>query len=392
MRPLKIGKLMTTNFIVFGSPKISRDEIDEVVDSLQSGWLGTGPKVARFESDFASYKSVSPDKILAVNSCTAALRLSLLGAKVGKGDEVITTAMTFCATVNAIIHSGATPVLVDINPTTLNLDIEAVRKKITNNTKAIVVVHFAGMMCDMKSIMELAQEHNLKVIEDCAHAAESECDMGKAGTIGDFGCFSFYSTKNLVTGEGGMIVAKDKETCAHLKQLALHGMSKDAWHRYSDQGYQHYAVVDCGFKYNMMDLQAALGIHQLKKLDANWQVRQNLWHRYQKAFKNSAFKPINPDIPPGYRHAYHLFCLLVPQTMQLTRDEVLNVLQENQIGAGVHYLSIPEHPFYRETYNMDPNEYPNARDVGRSILSIPFSPWLNEEEIQRIFTVINSLH
>lgn len=382
---------MTQKFIVFGAPKISDEEISEVVDSLQSGWLGTGPKVARFESDFAKYKAVDPDNILAVNSCTAALRLSLLGARVGEGDEVITTAMTFCATVNAIIHAGATPVLADINPETLNLDIPEVRKKITPRTKAIVVVHFAGLMCDMKAIMQLAEEYNLKVIEDCAHAVESESVMGKAGTIGDFGCFSFYSTKNLVTGEGGMIIAKDKDTCAHLKQLALHGMSKDAWHRYSDKGYQHYAVVDCGFKYNMMDLQAALGIHQLKRLDDNWTVRQQLWKRYQEFLQETGFEAVNPTISDSDRHGYHLFCIRVPENMGVSRDDVLNALHEQGIGAGVHYLSIPEHPYYQNNFQMNPDDYPNARDVGRSILSIPFSPWLEELEIKRVLDALQNI-
>ncbi|HBG30125.1 MAG TPA: UDP-4-amino-4,6-dideoxy-N-acetyl-beta-L-altrosamine transaminase, partial [Gammaproteobacteria bacterium] len=245
---------MRERFLTFGAPLIGEAEIDEVVDSLRSGWLGTGPKVARFERDFAAYKGV--EQAVAVNSCTAALHLSLLAAGLAPGDEVITTPLTFCATVNAILHAGATPVLADVDPVTFNLDPAAVAARITPRTRAVLPVHFAGRPCDMGALMALAEHHDLRVIEDCAHAIESRYDGRPVGTIGDFGCFSFYVTKNVVTGEGGMILTRRTEDAARLKTLALHGMSHDAWRRFSDSGYRHYQVVECGFKYNMMDLQA----------------------------------------------------------------------------------------------------------------------------------------
>lgn len=233
------------NFLVFGSPAIQDAEIQEVVASLKSGWLGTGPKVARFEKDFAAYKGVS--HAIAVSSCTAALHLSLLAANLRPDDEVITTALTFCATVNAIIHSGATPVLVDVDPETFNIDPVQVEAKITPRTRAIVPVHFAGRSCNMDTLCTLAQKHDLKIIEDCTHAIETEYKGKKAGTFGDFGCFSFYVTKNVTTGEGGMVLTQSEEYAARIKMLALHGMTKDAWKRFSDEGYKHYHVVECGF-------------------------------------------------------------------------------------------------------------------------------------------------
>ena len=265
-------ELMTTppirprdRFLVFGAPAIEDAEIQEIVATMKSGWLGTGPKVAQFESDFAAYKGAR--HAAAVNSCTAALHLSLLASGVGPGDEVITSALTFCATVNAIIHAGATPVLADVDPKTMNMDAEQVERRITSKTRALLPVHFAGRPCEMDALMEIAQRHDLKVIEDCAHAIETEYKGRKAGTFGDFGCFSFYVTKNVVTGEGGMVLARREEDIARVKVLGLHGMSKDAWKRFSDEGYKHYQVVECGFKYNMMDLQAAIGIHQLKRVE-----------------------------------------------------------------------------------------------------------------------------
>jgi dTDP-4-amino-4,6-dideoxygalactose transaminase len=232
------------NFLVFGAPAIEDAEIDEVVASLKSGWLGTGPKVAKFERDFAAYKGAS--HAIAVNSCTAALHLSLLAANLQPGDEVITTALTFCSTVNAIIHSGATPVLADVEPETMNIDPAQVEAKITSKSKAILPVHFAGRPCHMDALCTIAERYGLKVIEDCAHAIEAEYKGRKAGTFGDFGCFSFYVTKNVITGEGGMVLARREDDAASIKILALHGMSKDAWKRFSDEGYKHYYVVGCG--------------------------------------------------------------------------------------------------------------------------------------------------
>jgi len=242
-------------FLVFGSPSIEEAEIEEVVSSMKSGWLGTVPKVSQFESDFRAYKKSL--HAVAVNSCTAALHLSMLAAGLKPGDEVITTALTFCATINAVIHTGATPVIVDVDRNTMNMDPNQIERAIAPRTRDLLSVNFAGLPCDMDAIMTIAEHHKLKVVEDCAHAIEAESRERKTGTFGDFGCFSFYVTKNIVTGEGGMVLAKTEEDASRIKMLALHGMSKDAWKRFGDEGYKHYFVVECGFKYNMMDIQAA---------------------------------------------------------------------------------------------------------------------------------------
>src|ERR1019366_8678979 len=267
---------MRTNYLVFGQPVIEEAEIEEVVKSLRAAWLGTGPKVAEFERLVAEYKCVK--HAVAVNSCTAGLHLSCVALGLQPGDEVIVPAMTFCATINAVIHAGATPVLVDVESNSFNIDPEQVRRRISARTKAIIPVHFAGRACDMDSITSLAQEYNLKIIGDCAHAIETEYQGQKAGTIGDCGVLSFYSTKNIVTGEGGMLLTNSPEIAARVKILALHGMSQDAWKRFSDDGYKHYEVVEVGFKYNMMDLQAAIGMHQIKRVEKYWQRRLEIWN------------------------------------------------------------------------------------------------------------------
>jgi dTDP-4-amino-4,6-dideoxygalactose transaminase len=376
-------------YLVFGAPAIGEEEIAEVVASMRSGWLGTGPKVAQFERDFAAYKSAG--HAAAVNSCTAALHLALLASGVKAGDEVITTALTFCATVNAIIHAGATPVLADIDPDTMNIDPRQVEARITPRTKAIVPVHFAGRPCDMDALCALAKQHGLKIIEDCAHAIETEYRGRKAGTFGEFGCFSFYVTKNVVTGEGGMVLARNEEDIARIKVLALHGMSKDAWKRFSDEGYKHYQVVEAGFKYNMMDIQAAIGIHQLRRVESNWLRRREIWSHYDEAF---AGLPVGlPSMPePQTRHAYHLYTLIVDRARAgIDRDGVLNALDAQGIGAGVHYISIAEHPYYRERFGWQPRDYPHALDIGRGTLSIPLSAGLADEDVNDVIMAVRSV-
>ena len=377
------------SFLVFGSPLVEAAEIEEVMACLKSGWLGTGPKVAQFESDFADYKGVA--YTAAVNSCTAALHLSLLAVGLRPGDEVITTPMTFCATVNAILHAGATPVLADVDPVTMNIDPVQVAAKITARTRAILPVHFAGRSCEMAALMALAERQGLKVIEDCAHAIETEYHGSKAGTFGDFGCFSFYVTKNVVTGEGGMVVARREEDIARIKVLALHGMSKDAWKRFGDEGFKHYQVVELGFKYNMMDLQAAIGIHQLARVEACWLKRQAVWRRYQEAFKDLPIGlPAEPA--PDTRHAYHLYTILVDEeNCGISRDGFLDAMTAQHIGVGVHYLSIPEHPFYQQTLGWRSEDYPHALRIGRQTVSLPISAKLTDEDVGRVIEAVFSV-
>jgi dTDP-4-amino-4,6-dideoxygalactose transaminase len=376
-------------FLVFGSPAIEDDEIQEVVATMKAGWLGTGPKVAKFEEDFAAYKDVK--NAVAVNSATAALHLSMIAAGLKNGDEVITTPMTFCSTINAIIHTGATPVLADIDPETMNIDPNQIESKITSKTKAILPVHFAGRSCDMDAICSIAQKYDLKIIEDCAHAIETEYKGRKAGTFGGFGCFSFYVTKNVVTGEGGMVVAKNDEDAARIKILALHGMSKDAWKRFSDEGYKHYYVVECGFKYNMMDIQAAIGIHQLKRVESNWLRRRRVWDTYNKEFDGlpiSTPAPVEVDT----RHAYHLYTILIDEkNAGISRDEFLNAMTAQNIGVGVHYLSIPEHPYYQQTFGWKPDDYPNAMRIGRQTVSLPISAKLRDDDVEDVISTVRSL-
>lgn len=373
-------------FLIFGAPKIEQPEIDEVMVVMESGWLGTGPRVAQFERDFSSYKCAK--HAAALNSCSAALHLSILAAGIKPGDEVITTPMTFCATVNAIIHAGGVPVLADVDPQTMNIDPEQVKKKITSRTRAILPVHFAGRPCDMDSLCAIATEYDLKIIEDCAHAIETEYKGRKAGTIGDFGCFSFYVTKNIITGEGGMVLAKREEDIAHIKTLGLHGMSKDAWKRFSDEGFKHYQVVDCGFKYNMMDLQAAIGIHQLQRVEAYWQRRKHIWLTYNQAFADLPITlPVAPE--PNTRHAYHLYTILVDEAqMQMSRDEFLKRMTAKGIGVGVHYLSLPEHPYYQKSFGWKPEDYPNAMRIGRKTVSLPISAKLNDSDCANVIDTV----
>jgi dTDP-4-amino-4,6-dideoxygalactose transaminase len=299
--------------------------------------------------------------------------------------------MTFCATVNAIIHAGARPVLADIDPITLNIDVREIEKKITARTKALIVVHFAGRACDMDPILNLARSHNIRIIEDCAHAIETEYRGKKAGTIGDLGCFSFYATKNITTGEGGMLVSNDENLISRIKIMALHGLSHDAWKRFSDAGYKHYYVEDAGFKYNMMDLQAAIGIHQLRRIDTYWKKREKIWNRYMAAFRD-----LNIGLPSAVekntRHAYHLFTIRINLAKNgMSRDNFLEAMTERNIGVGVHYLSIPEHPFYQKNYSWRPEDYPHAYAFGRETVSLPISPKLTDKDVDDVINVVRSI-
>lgn len=382
---------MRNTFLTFGAPDLQATEIAEVASALEAGWIGTGPRVHRFECDFAAYKRLPSSQVAAVNSCTAALHLSLIAAGLGPGDEVITSALTFCATVNAIIHCGAHPVLADVDPVTMNLDPDDVARRITPRTRALLPVHFAGRPCDMDRLRKLADMHDLRIIEDCAHAVEGEYHGQALGTLGDFGCFSFYVTKNITCGEGGMVVARDERHIQRVKRLALHGLSHDAWQRYSDQGFKHYQVTECGYKYNMMDLQAAIGIHQLARVEDSWQRRQQLWDRYQQPLSTLPLtRPTEPD--PDTRHALHLYAVLIDsERCGLTRDTVLEKLHDRNIGAGVHYLSLPEHPYYQERFGWRPDDWPQAKRIGRQTLSLPLSPKLSDGDQEDIIAALQEV-
>lgn len=375
------------DFLVFGAPAIERPEIDEVVDSLEDAWPGTGPKTQQFAADFRDY--IDADHAIPVNSCTAALHLSLVSLDLDPDDEVITTPLTFCSTVNTIVHAGATPVLAGIDPETMNIDPEAVEAAVTDDTAAILPVHFAGRPCDMEALQAIADEHDLAIIEDAAHAIETEFDGQSAGTFGDFGCFSFYATKNVCTGEGGMIVTSSEDQANELERLSLHGMSQDAWKRYSSDGFSHYDVVVPGYKYNMMDLQAALGIHQLERVEDNWERRHKIWNRYQAAFEDLPIETPAP-VADNHRHAFHLYTVLIDEDRAgLTRNEFLDDLQAENIGSGVHYMSIPEHRYYRQTYEWSPDDFPHAKRIGRQTASLPLAPNLTEDDVDDVIEAVH---
>ncbi len=377
---------MRDDFLIFGSPQIHQTEIDDVVGVLESGWLGTGPKVTEFENRFAEYKRA--EHAVAVNSCTAALHLGLLAGGIGPGDEVITTAMTFCATVNTIIHTGATPVLADIDPISLNIDPRAIEVAVTERTRAIMPVHFAGRPCDMDAICAIAERHGLIVIEDCAHAVETEYKNKPAGTIGDFGCFSFYVTKNVVTGEGGMVLTTDAERAARVRMLSLHGMSRDAWKRFGGEGFKHYEVVDAGYKYNMMDLQAVIGIQQLKRVEMNWLRRGEVWCQYDEYFRDLPLT-LPAEVEPWARHARHLYTILVDETCAgISRNAFLEFLASRKIGAGVHYMSIPEHKFYQSRFGWRPEDYPNSMKAGRETVSLPLSAAVSDADVEDVVDAV----
>ncbi len=377
------------NFLVFGQPLIEPAEMEEVLDSMRKGWLGTGPKVARFEKDFAAYKGVR--SAAALNSCTAALHLACLALDLKPGDEVITTPMTFCASVNAIIHAGGRPVLADVDAKTMNIDPAAVERALSPRTRAILPVHFAGRACEMDALMEIADRARVPVIEDCAHAIETEYKGRKAGTFGEFGCFSFYSTKNVATGEGGIVLARDDERLDRIRVLGLHGMSKDAWKRFSDQGFKHYEVVAAGFKYNMMDLQAAIGIHQLARVEEASKRRGQIWNRYNEALGDAPIG-LPAEVEANTRHAYHLYTIMVEESRSgIARDAFLDAMTQLNIGVGVHYRSVPEHPYYQREFGWNPQDYPNSHRIGRETVSLPISPKLSDEDVEDVIHAVRTL-
>lgn len=376
-------------YLVFGAPVLGEEEIQEVVACLRSGWIGTGPRVAAFERAFAEY--IGTPHAVAVNSGTAALHLALLVAGIGPGDEVITTPLTFCATVNAILHVGAIPVFADIDRRTQLLDLTQVARRITPRTKALLPVHLHGRPCDMDGFRQLADAHRLLLIEDAAHAIEASWRGRKIGTTADLSCFSFYVTKNLTTGEGGMVTTARGDWAARLRTCALHGMSLDAWQRFSDKGYRHYEVVEPGFKYNLTDLAAGIGLHQLRKVEAWHSRRREIWARYDEAF---AGLPCERPAPPdnGTRHAFHLYTLLIdPERSPVARDELMVRLHRLGIGTGCHYQSIPGHPLYARRLGVRSSDFPNAHEVGRRTVSLPLSGGLADADVERVAAAVASL-
>jgi perosamine synthetase len=376
-------------FIPFHVPQIDEDEIRSVVETLKSGWLTTGMKAKRFEEDFARY--VGSCHAIAVNSCTAALHLALEAVGIQEGDEVIVPTMTFTASAEVVLYFKAKPVLVDCLPGSLNIDPDRIEGAITPKTKAIIPVHFGGQPCDMGRILEIARRHNLYVIEDAAHALPAKYCGKTVGTIGDITCFSFYATKTITTGEGGMATTQNSEWAGRMRMMSLHGISHDAWKRYAKEGSWYYEVLRPGFKYNLTDIGAAIGIEQLKKCDAFGAARNHIAAAYGEGF--SALPEIQtPGCEPDLQHAWHLYVIqLRPERLKITRDQFIEALKEYGIGTSVHFIPLHLHPYYRESFGYAPDDFPTASEIYQRIISLPIYPKMTEANIDHVIDAVGKV-
>ncbi len=379
-------------FLLFGAPDIREPEIQEVVETLRSGWLSTGPRCRKFEDLFCEY--IGCEHAVALNSCTAGLELALEVLGIGPGDEVITTPLTFCATANVIVHRGAKPVFVDVDRQTGNMDPQLVPRAITDKTKAILPVHLYGRPCAMDELMAIAKEHGLYVIEDAAHATEAWYRGRKIGTIGDITVYSFYATKNLVTGEGGMLVTNSETVDEAVRIKHLHGLSRDAWKRYSEEGFQPYDVVAAGYKYNMMDIQAALGIHQLARLEDNLKIRERHWQVYDEAFAGLEGITTPPRVFTHSpfrktRHARHLYTILLDyDRLKTSRREFMNSLKTENIGTGIHFTALNLLSFYQDEFGYKRGDFPNAEFISDRTVSLPLSSALDQKDIDDVINAV----
>lgn len=376
---------MRSDFLPFSPPCVSAEEREEVADTLASQWITTGPKTRQFEENFKTF--IGAEDALALNSCTAGMHVALVALGIKPGDEVITTPMTFCSSVNVIEHVGAHPVLVDVEPDTLCISPERIAEAVTARTKCILPVHYAGHPCDMGAIVKLASERQLKVVEDAAHALPAKYRERTIGTIGDLTAFSFYATKNLTTAEGGMLTGKP-ELIDKARIISLHGMSKDAWRRYDKGGSWYYEVVFPGFKYNMTDIQASIGLQQLKKLNTFQAKRRHVVSRYNEAFSRYDFFEI-PIKRPEVEHAWHLYTLrLNLETLKIDRAQFIEQLTMRNIGTSVHFIPIHVHPYYAKKYEFKPDDFPIAYSNYLRLISLPMHPGLTENDIDDVIEAV----
>ena len=375
-------------FLPFSQPDIGQAEIDEVVDTLRSGWITSGPKTKEFERRFAEY--VGARHAIAVNSCTAALHIALAAAGIGPGDEVITSPLTFCSTANVIVHLGGTPVFADIGEDH-NIDPSEIERRITPRTKAIIPVHYSGQPCRMDKILACARNHNLPVIEDAAHAVGAKYRGRMIGTIGDVTAFSFYAIKNMTTGEGGMITTDDDELAERMRLLSLHGISKDAWKRYTSEGSWYYEVIYAGYKYNMTDIQAALGIHQLARLEQFLKVRSKYVAMYNEAFGEMP-EIQTPIAHTDVRHAWHLYVIQLDlERLVINRAQFIEALRAENIGTSVHFIPVHLHPYYRQTFGHKRGDFPSAERIYDRIVSLPLYPKMTEEDVGDVTAAVNKV-
>jgi dTDP-4-amino-4,6-dideoxygalactose transaminase len=373
----------------YHQPCIENEEIKEVVETLKSGWLTTGPRTLKFEEAFSDY--IGCRHAIGLNSCTAGLHLALAAKGFTANDEVITTTMTFPATANAIIHAGLRPIFVDIETGTLNIDVSQIEENITPRTRAIVPVHFAGHPCDMDPIMELANKYNLMVIEDAAHAIEAKYKNRKIGNLGNPTSFSFYANKNITTGEGGMLVLNDDSLADKVRILRLHGISRDAWKRYGKSGFTHWELHSPGFKYNMADINAALGIHQLKKVNHFLELRKKYSSLYDLAF--SKIPELETLETRDYAEpAHHLYIIsLRLEQLTVSRDEFLDAIQSKGIGVAVHYKGLHLQPYYRKEYSIPQEKFTVATRYSERVISLPLYPRMSVGDIERVIGVVTDL-
>ncbi|QWT46751.1 DegT/DnrJ/EryC1/StrS family aminotransferase [Azospira inquinata] len=383
--------MTTPAFLPFAVPDIGDEEINEVVDSLRSGWITTGPKTKRFETDFAAYLGGNVEAI-AVNSATAGLHLALEALGIGPGDEVITVSHTFTATAEVIRYMGAHPRFVDIDPATYCLDPRLLEAAITPATKAIIPVHYAGRSTHMGPILEIARKHGLKVVEDAAHALPTTCGGQLIGTLGsDATVFSFYATKTLATGEGGMLVTRHPEIAKRARVMRLHGIDRDAFDRYrSSKPAWHYQVIAPGFKYNMTDMAAALGIHQLRKVETFQARRQAIAQHYHQAFADLPVI-LPPDAATGDRHAWHLYALCLKPEAPLGRDAFIQGMADRCIGCSVHYIPLHQHPYWRDTYQLRPEDFPHTQRLYEGEVSLPIYTRMGDGDVERVVDAVRSL-
>ncbi|MDF1554455.1 MAG: DegT/DnrJ/EryC1/StrS aminotransferase family protein [Deferrisomatales bacterium] len=376
---------MRTEFLPFSPPLIGPEEVDEVIDTLRSGWITTGPKTRLFEEEFSAY--LSAPGALALNSCTAGLHTALVALGIGPGDEVITTPMTFTASVNVIEHVGARPVLADVEPDTLNVNPAKVAAVVSPRTRAILPVHFAGHPADLDPLRELARAEGLQLIEDAAHSIPAKYKGAFVGSANTPAAFSFYATKNLTTGEGGMLTG-DPEFLDRARVVSLHGMSRDAWKRYDKGGTWRYDVVLPGFKYNMTDIQASLGIWQLRKLQTFQARRRKVVAAYNRAFCSCEELEL-PVERPEVEHAWHLYVLrLNPASLSIGRDQFIEELTARNIGTSVHFIPVHLHPYYRDKYGFQPDQFPVAYRNYQRMLSLPLNPRLTDADVADVIQAV----
>lgn len=368
--------------IPFHRPYITEDEIAEVIESLRAGWLTMGQKTINFEEKFRDY--IGSQNAVSVNSCTAGLHLALKAIGLKEGDEVILPAVTFAATSEVVTYFNATPVMVDIDMQTFNIDISRTEESITKRTRAIIPVHYGGQPCDMDEICSLAGSHNLSVIEDAAHAIPASYKGRKIGTIGDLTCFSFYATKSLTTGEGGMVTTENSDWADRMRILRLHGISKDAWKRYTGEGSWYYEVLEAGYKYNMTDIHASLGLAQLRKLDWMWERRKRIADLYTESFR-SLPEVLPPLVKPDRESAWHLYVIkLIFDALKIDRKRFIEELKNVGITASVHFIPLYKHPYYRNLFHYDPGKFPVSEQIYEQIISLPIYPGMTDSDAERV--------